>query len=147
MLLQESRDNVGTEGEGDTTVVFAPARYILVWIRPEKIAQQTAIRDLILISKSSGPLPVCRELARKVEQKKFETYISWAHDAADLFHGVQIGTQTSVHCENLLIDDCRNGQAVEAVCESLPKLDVIPSLAFVVEPIDAVDGSAFVVAA
>jgi hypothetical protein len=52
-----------------------------------------------------------------------------------------------VHCENLLIDDCCNGQAVEAVRESLPKLDVIPSFAFIVEPIDTVDGSAFVVAA
>jgi hypothetical protein len=52
-----------------------------------------------------------------------------------------------VHCENLLIDDCCNGQAVEAVRESLPKLDVIPSFAFIVESIDAVDGSAFVVAA
>jgi hypothetical protein len=52
-----------------------------------------------------------------------------------------------MHCENFLIDDCCNGQAVEAVRESLPQLDVIPSLAFIVEPINAVDGSAFVVAA
>jgi hypothetical protein len=97
-----------------------------------------------VISKSSSPLPACRELARK---EKSWTYISWAHDAADLLHGVQIGTETTVHCEDLLIDDRCNGQAVEAVGEGLPKLDVVSSLALIVEPIDTVDGRAFVVAA
>lgn len=36
---------------------------------------------------------------------------------------------TSVTAEDLVIDDCRNGEAVEAVCEDLPYLDVVPSLA------------------
>jgi hypothetical protein len=52
-----------------------------------------------------------------------------------------------VHCENLLVNDCCNRQAVEAISERLPQLDVVPSLAFVVEAIDAVDRGAFVVAA
>jgi hypothetical protein len=52
-----------------------------------------------------------------------------------------------MHCENLLVDDRRNGQAVEAVREGLPKLDVIPSLALIVKAIDTVDGGAFMVAA
>ena len=50
-----------------------------------------------------------------------------------------------MHCENLLIDDCSNWQAVEAVCECLPKLDVIPSLTLIVEAVDTVDRGAFVV--
>jgi hypothetical protein len=50
-----------------------------------------------------------------------------------------------VHGEDLLIDDCRNGQAVEAIGEGLPELDVISSLTLVVETVNAVDGSTFVI--
>lgn len=74
------------------------------------------------------------------------THISRAHDAADLLHGVQVGTQTTVHGEDLLVNDSGNGEAVEAVGKSLPKLDVVPTLAFVVEAVNAVDGSALMVA-
>jgi hypothetical protein len=52
-----------------------------------------------------------------------------------------------VHGKDLLINDCCNGQAVETVGECLPELDVVSSLAFIVEPVDAVDGRAFMVAA
>jgi len=34
-----------------------------------------------------------------------------------------------VHAEDLLIDDGSNGEAVEAVREGLPELDVVPPLA------------------
>lgn len=73
------------------------------------------------------------------------TYISGAHNTTDLFHRVQIGTQTSVHGEDLLIDDSRNGEAVEAIRESLPQLNVVPPLALIVETIDTVDGRTLVV--
>lgn len=49
MLLQESRDNVGAECEGDTAVVFAPAGDVLVGVRPEQIAEKTAVGDLGLM--------------------------------------------------------------------------------------------------
>jgi len=52
-----------------------------------------------------------------------------------------------VHGEDLLINDGGNGQAVEAVGKSLPKLDVVAPLALVVETVDTVDGRALVVAA
>jgi len=52
-----------------------------------------------------------------------------------------------VHSEDLLINDGGNGQAVEAVGKSLPKLDVVASLALVVETVNTVDGRALVVAA
>ena len=74
------------------------------------------------------------------------TYISGTHDSADLLHGVEIGAQTTVHGEDLLVNDGGNGQAVEAVGESLPQLDVVSALALVVESIDTVDGGTLVVA-
>lgn len=44
-----------------------------------------------------------------------------------------------MHRENFLVDDCCNGQAVEAISERLPQLDVVPPLAFIIESIYAVD--------
>ena len=73
------------------------------------------------------------------------THIGGPHDTSDLLHRVQVRAQTSVHCEDLLIDDRSNWQAVEAVSECLPKLDVVPSLALVVEPVNTVDGGTLVV--
>ena len=77
----------------------------------------------------------------------FSTYISRAHDAADLLHRVQVGAQAAVHGEDLLVNDGGNGQAVEAVGEGLPQLDVVAALALVVEAVDTVDRGALVVAA
>jgi len=73
------------------------------------------------------------------------TYVGGAHDAADLLHGVQIWAETSVHCEDLLVNDGCDGQAVEAVSKGLPQLNVVSPLALIVESVDAVDGGAFVV--
>lgn len=67
------------------------------------------------------------------------TYISWAHDTTDLLHRVEIRTQTAMHREDLLVDDGSDGQAVEAIGERLPQLDIVSSLALIVETIDTVD--------
>jgi len=52
-----------------------------------------------------------------------------------------------VHGEDLLVNDGSDGQAVEAVGEGLPQLDVVSSLALIVETVDAVDRGTLVVAA
>lgn len=52
-----------------------------------------------------------------------------------------------MHREDLLIDDCSNWQAVEAISERLPEFDVVPSLALVVEAVYPVDGCALVISA
>ena len=44
-----------------------------------------------------------------------------------------------MHGEDLLVNDGGNGQAVEAVGEGLPQLDVVSSLALIVKTVDAVD--------
>lgn len=50
-----------------------------------------------------------------------------------------------MHRENFLVDDSRNGQAVEAIGECLPQLDVIPPLAFIIEPIYTIDRCTLVI--
>lgn len=52
-----------------------------------------------------------------------------------------------MHGEDFLINDCRDRKAVETISKGLPQLDIIPSLALIVETIDSVDGGTFVVAA
>jgi hypothetical protein len=52
-----------------------------------------------------------------------------------------------VHGEDLLVNDGGNRKAVEAVGEGLPKLDVVSSLALIVEAVDAVDRGTLVIAA
>ena len=51
-----------------------------------------------------------------------------------------------MHGKDFLINDGRYRQAIEAIGKRLPKLDVIPSLAFIVEAVDPVNRRAFVVA-
>ena len=50
-----------------------------------------------------------------------------------------------MHGEDLLVNDGSNRKAVKAVGESLPKLDVVPALALIVETVDTVDRGTFVV--
>lgn len=47
VLLQEPRNDVGTECERDTAIVFTPAGDVLVGVGPEQIAEKTAVGDLI----------------------------------------------------------------------------------------------------
>ena len=51
-----------------------------------------------------------------------------------------------MHCENLLVNDRCYRQAVEAVRECLPQLNIVSSLTLVVESVYAIDRGAFVVA-
>lgn len=73
-------------------------------------------------------------------------HIRRPHDPPNLLHALQVWGKASVHGKDLLIDDGGNGEAVEAVCERLPELDVESTLALVVEAVDAVDRGALVVA-
>jgi hypothetical protein len=75
------------------------------------------------------------------------TYISWTHHPANLLHGVKIWAEATVHGENLLVNDGSNRQAIEAVRECLPELDVVSTLALVVKAVDTVDRGALVITA
>ena len=117
VLLKETRDDVRAEGEGHAAVVFAPAGDVLVRVGPEQVAQEARVGD-----------------------------VGRAHDAPDLLHRLEVGREAAVHGEDLLVDDGRDREAVEAVGEGFPELDVVPALALVVEAVNSVDGRALVVA-
>lgn len=50
-----------------------------------------------------------------------------------------------MHAKDLFVDDGSDGQAVEAVGEGLPQLNVVAALTLVVEAIDTVDRGTLVV--
>lgn len=56
-------------------------------------------------------------------------HIRGPHHPPYLLHRLQIRTQSSVHRENLLVNDSGDWQTVETICKRLPQLDVVPSLA------------------
>lgn len=117
MLPEESPDNVRTEDERDTSLIFAPTLSVFLRVRPQEIAQQARVWD-----------------------------VGWPVDFADLVETHQLRGQTAVHADDLVVDESCNWQTVEALSEHLPKLDIEPSLAFVIETIDSVDRSTLVVA-
>lgn len=144
VFLQESRHNIWAKREANTSIVLAPPGDVFVRVRPEKIAKQAAVRNLyesVCIPEKSNYVIVAIFLFGS------KTHISRSHDATDLLHRVQVGAQSSMHGEDLLVDDGGNGQAVEAVSEGLPQLDVVSSLALVVESVNTVDRRALMVSA
>ena len=76
-----------------------------------------------------------------------ETYISWTHNATDLLHGVQVGTEPTVHCKDLFVNDSCDRQAIETISECLPQFYIVAPFAFVVKTIYSIDRCAFVVTA
>lgn len=50
-----------------------------------------------------------------------------------------------MHSENLLINNSGNGKAVETIGKSFPQLNIVATLALIVETVDAVDGGTLVV--
>lgn len=80
MPMQELRHHIHTECKAHATIILAPTLHILVGITPQQIAQKAGIG-----------------------------YISWTHKATYLFHALQIGTQTTVTTEDLLINNSSNG--------------------------------------
>ena len=52
-----------------------------------------------------------------------------------------------MHAEDLLVDESSNGQTIEDITENSPESDWVSTFALIIEAIDTVDLSTFVVAA
>jgi hypothetical protein len=65
VLVQEFGDHFRSEGKGHATVVLAPAGDVFVGVGPEQVAQQTLVG-----------------------------HVRRPHDPPNLFHGLQVGTES-----------------------------------------------------
>lgn len=52
-----------------------------------------------------------------------------------------------MHAENLVVNECSDGHAIEDVLEFFPDADAVAALAFVVEPVDPVNLTTLVITA
>ena len=98
VFVEELGHNLRPEGEADAPVVLAPAHRVLVGVWPEEVAEEPLVRDVC------GP-----------------------HDPPDLLHALEVRTQAPMTTEDLLVHDGGHWEAVEAVREGFPQLDVISS--------------------
>lgn len=142
----------------DSSIVFTPPGDILVWVRPKKITKQTCVRHIRWSHNSSDLLHALQigALITKISSELLVGICTWEYTKT---------YQSTVHGEDLFVDYSSDRQTVEAIRESFPQLDVISSFAyhaygqstaknqlfskirtFIVESIDSVDASTFVVA-
>ena len=110
MFLQELSDFISSKSIGNTPIILTPSLDVPIRISPEKVTQESLVR-----------------------------HVGRALYGPDLVQIRELGGQTSMHAEDLVVDDRSHGQAVEAFGVDLPQTDAEPALAFVVEAVDAVD--------
>lgn len=98
VFMEELGDHLCPECETHAPVILAPAHGVLVGVWPQEVAEEPLVRD-----------------------------IGGSHDPPDLLHALQVGTEPPVATEDLLVNDSSNWEAVEAVREGFPQLNVISS--------------------
>lgn len=110
--------HIGAEGDADAAIVAAPAHHLLVGIAPQQITDQTLFG-----------------------------YVAGSLDGQYVLEALQAGTEAAVHAKDAAAHQCSQRHAVVGVHKVAPELYRIPTLALVVEPVDAIDAGALVVAA
>ena len=90
VLVQEFVDNIGAEGERNTSVIFCPAVNVLVRVCPQQIAKKATIGDV---------------------RRPF--------DSPDLLHVVKIWREAAVAAKDFVIDDRSDRKTVEAIWKNL----------------------------
>ena len=106
-----------TESVGDATVILAPATLSLLGVRPQQVTEKTVLGNFC------GP-----------------------SDLLQLCHGDKLRRETAVHAEDLVVDEGRDGHAVEDILELLPDANGISALAFIIESVNTIDLATFVIA-
>ena len=118
VLLVELAHNVFAECEADASVVVTVLINATLRVRPQKIAKESLV-----------------------------WHICWSNYILDLVEVFQLWAQASVHAENFLIDKSSHWKTVKHITEYSPELNRVPSFAFIVETIDAIDLGTLMVSA
>nr|GMC84168.1 ABC1 family protein, putative [Ipomoea batatas] len=89
----------------------------------------------------------CREYGHQLpitEQPRIR-HVHGPLEGSYLVQALHLRRQPAVHAKYLIIDDGGHGEAVKTLGERLPEANAIAALALVVETVDPIDRSAFVV--
>ena len=83
---------------------------------------------------------------KNVTQQASVWYVARTSDVGDLFHLRKLRRETSMHTYDLVINHRTTRQTVEGIAKLLPHFDRKPTSALIVEAIDSIDSSTFMVA-
>ena len=83
---------------------------------------------------------------QNVTQESRIGHVARARNVGNLFHLRKLRRESSVHTDNLIVNDGTAGQAVKGIAELLPHLDREATTALVVKAINAINAGALVVA-
>ena len=117
MLLSEISDYPLTESKAYATVIITKSINSTLGIRPKKITEEALIRN-----------------------------ISRSHNVFYLIKVLQFRAETTMHAENFLINECSDRETVEDVAEHAPESDRVPAFALIIESVNTIDLSTFVIA-
>lgn len=114
--LQELLELLSAKDKAATSLIFLPVSGILIWIVPQEVGDEAAIRDI----------------------RRFG-------DLLDLFKTMHVFRDATVHTHDLLVDEGYQRHVVEAIPKGLPESDLVPSLNFVEESVNPGNGLTLVV--
>ena len=117
VLLIELAHDVLSESETNATVIITVVFNSSLRVGPQQVTEETRVG-----------------------------HISRTHNILDLVQVLELGTQTTVHAEDLLVDQRSHGQAIKDVAKDTPESDGVASLALIVEAVDAIDLGTLVIA-
>ena len=119
---------------------------LLVKVFNDDLSESVRDASVILSPVNNIFLGIGRVRPKQVTEKSTIWNISRPKNLVNLLQVIQLGRQAAVDAEDLVVDDSRDRETVEALNKLLPELQRVASLALVVEAIDPVDGAALVVA-
>lgn len=92
VFLQERLDNVAAENVADSSFVFSPSGDVLLRVWPQNVAKQALVWDFY-----------------------------WSWQVENLVEVLQLGAQSAVHTDYLIVNERADRHGVEHVGEQLPQ--------------------------
>jgi hypothetical protein len=99
LLFEEVGYDIRSKNKTDATLILVPAIDAFFGIGPEEVAEEPLVGDF-----------------------------DWPYDFEDLFKAFKLGTESTMHAHDFLIDQSTDGHDVEYIREKFPKFKVILSL-------------------
>ncbi len=102
MPLQKVRNHIRSESKRYTPVALRPSNNIFVRIRPHEVAEKPSVGN-----------------------------VGGSRDAFDIVEVRQVWGQTSVHADDLFVDNGTHRKTVKGVRKRFPKFDVVSPFAYI----------------
>ena len=106
----ELSNDVLAKDETDSSVVIGPTLDIDFGVRPEQVTEKSSIRHILRSCLLIDALKI-----------------------------IKVGAEATMHTENTIVNNGRNGKNIETNAKLSPNSHIVPSLALIVKSIHSVD--------